>query len=112
MKKIIFVTAFHFLFACFIFAHSPKEIKLSFNNETKILKAEISQKEIIVQAVTEQRKGNIQEFVFTIPDAGIGDTIKVRAECSVFGSRTKLIKVIKQGKAVTGQEKSGAKRIK
>ena len=118
MKKITLFVLFVFVLSMAVAAHPPKEIILKFNNLTKTLTADVIQgskdrkkhyidrvkvglngEEIIVHKVKAQRIGVQQIFVYSIPDAKLGDKIKLNANCNKFGNKTETI-IVRPGKKV------------
>jgi len=113
MKKIlIFMTVFFFMAACSIaYAHPPSNIIVSFDLETKMLKAVIihnvnnpashfikkvdvalNGNEIIGHKLSRQDNNVSQTVAYLIPDAKAGDTLSVEAYCSISGKLEKKIK--------------------
>jgi len=48
---------------------------------------------IITQKLTVQDTNNTETVAYVIPDAKIGDTITIKAECSISGKLEKSLKV-------------------
>ncbi len=112
MKKVTL-----FLIACFLitvhslaYAHPPSDIIITFYPGSKILKAVIMHnvsdpekhfikkvdvmlngKQIIEQEISRQDNNSNQTVNYLIPDAKLGDTISVKAYCSISGVLEKEI---------------------
>lgn len=94
------------------FAHPPQDIKITFDADTKTLKAVIihptsnpqnhfikkvdvslNGKEIIEHKISRQDNNADQTVSYFIPDAKEQDTLAVEAYCSISGALEKEIKV-------------------
>jgi desulfoferrodoxin (superoxide reductase-like protein) len=95
-----------------LFAHPPGKIELTFNNETKILDIDV-QHEVrniekhyvdkievflndelrIVQNFKKQESKKSQKTTFFLFDVEVGDKVKVKANCSIHGDKTKEITI-------------------
>jgi len=112
MKKLIFFFIFFSFLSSFSYAHPPSDIVINYDNQSKVLKAEIvhnvsnpqthyiskvdislNGKEIIEHKISSQDNNLNQRVSYTIPDAKKGDILEVEAYCSVSGKLTKNIKV-------------------
>ncbi|MDD5565642.1 MAG: hypothetical protein PHG31_01955 [Candidatus Omnitrophica bacterium] len=114
MRRIITVSAFFiFLFlSCAAYAHPPYDIKITFDPQTKILRALIMHnvsnplnhyikkvdiglngKEVIEHIISRQDNNESQEVSYLIPDAKKGDVLSVEGYCSISGKVKKEIKV-------------------
>lgn len=106
------------LFACILvavytaaWAHPPKDITITYDPVTKILKAVIihdvsnpekhfikkvdvslNGKEIIQHLISRQDNNDTQTVSYLIPDANPGDTLAVEGYCSISGKLEKEIK--------------------
>ena len=111
MKKILFLILFC-LICSFAYAHPPKDIIITFDAQSKILKAVIMHdvanpenhyiktidvglngKEILSQKISRQEKNVSQTVSYLIPDAKVGDTLSVEGYCSISGKLEKEIRV-------------------
>jgi hypothetical protein len=112
MKALFMLLVFFVLFFSAAYAHPPSDIHLSYDPDTKILRAEIMHnvsnpgshyikkvdiglngKEIIEQAISRQDNGISQSVSYLIPDAKSGDTLSVEGYCSISGKLVKEIKI-------------------
>jgi hypothetical protein len=113
MKRIAIFLAILLVFAvCSAYAHPPQDIKITFDQNTKILSAVITHKvnnpenhyvkkvgiglngkEIISHQISRQDNNDTQTVSYLIPDAKNGDTLSVEAYCSISGKLEKEIKV-------------------
>jgi desulfoferrodoxin (superoxide reductase-like protein) len=112
MKKIILVLCFLFAAGMQVFAHSPSEIKIEFDPESKLLIATIyhlvgdSKTHYIeridvrlngkkVQTVVLKEQDSLLEQAIAVPvsDVKKGDSLSVEAYCSISGKLEKEIKV-------------------
>ncbi|MEN6466166.1 MAG: hypothetical protein ABFD62_13375 [Syntrophaceae bacterium] len=91
------------------FANSPKEVKLSYDASTQMLRADITHSPISgshyvekvevrkngqVAAVQEYKGQSGETFTYTARVAAApGDVIEVKATCSRFGSKTEKLKI-------------------
>jgi len=94
------------------YAHPPKDIKITFDPQTKMLSAVIvhdvsnptghyikevdvglNGKEIIVHNISRQDNNNTQTVSYLIPDAKPGDKLSVEGHCSISGKLQKEITV-------------------
>ena len=109
--RVLFISGAIILLTSSAFAHPPSDIRISYNESTKMLTAVIihpvndtkshyikrvevslNGQKIIEQKISRQDNENDQGVSYFIPDAKPGDKISVEAYCSVSG---KLIKEIK-----------------
>ncbi|HOW87896.1 MAG TPA: hypothetical protein P5561_05375 [Candidatus Omnitrophota bacterium] len=112
MKKIALILCGLLLLGGQAFGHPPTDIKIEFDNNTKILKAVIyhpvsnrmthyinkvdiglNGQEIKTLTFTEQFQQRTQPVEVTIPEAKAGDTISVEAYCNLSGKLEKEIQV-------------------
>lgn len=114
MKRKVWPLALFIFFAAAarVYAHPPSDIKISFDSNTKILKAVIMHntsnplshyinkvdvglngKEIIEQLISREDNNESQAVSYLIPDAKDGDTVSVEGYCSISGKLTKEIKL-------------------
>ena len=114
MKRIaIFLIVFIFLVSVSVaYAHPPSGIEITFDAESKILKAVIihntsnpashyikkvdvglNGKEIMEHLITRQDNFDSQTVSYLIPDAKDGDVISVEGYCSISGKLQKQITV-------------------
>lgn len=96
-------------------AHTPNKVDLNFNLETKILNIKVrhsiddvkkhyinkievylNDELMVVQNFKTQKDNKIQEGVYFLNDATIGNKIKVKEICNIFGSKTGEIVVEEQ----------------
>lgn len=94
------------------YAHPPSDIIITFDPETKILKAVIMHsvsnpqkhyinkvdialngQEVIEQRISRQDNNTNQTVIYLIPDAKTGDSISVEAYCNISGKLKKEMKV-------------------
>ena len=114
MKKIsLFLCGFILFLFSSAFAHPPSDITITFDPNTKILKALIAHsvsnprthfilkvdiglngREIIEQTISRQDNAEGQSVSFYIPDASVGDTLSVEGYCSISGKLKKQIQVV------------------
>ena len=112
MKKLIFFFFFFSFLSSFSYAHPPADIIVTYDSQSKILKAEIvhnvsnpkthyitkvdislNGKEIIEHKISYQ-DNNIKQIVsYLIPDAKKNDILEVEAYCNISGKLSKKIKV-------------------
>jgi desulfoferrodoxin (superoxide reductase-like protein) len=112
LKIIILITGTLVLFSPQLFSHSPEKIELTFNQETKILDIDV-QHEVrniekhyvdkievflndelrIVQNFKKQESKKSQKTTFFLFDVEVGDKVKVKANCSIHGDKTKEITI-------------------
>lgn len=112
LKIALLITAALVMFSPKLLSHSPEQIELTFDNETKLLQVD-AQHEVrnedkhyvekievflngelrIVQDFKKQESKKSQRATFLIFDAGKGDKIKVIAHCSIHGEKTNEITV-------------------
>ncbi len=112
-RKVWFLALFIFFAAVpMAYAHPPSDIRISFDPNTKILKAVIMHntsnplshyiekvdvglngKEIIEQLISREDNNESQSVSYLIPDAKDGDTVSVEGYCSISGKLTKEIKL-------------------
>ena len=95
-----------------IIAHSPSEMELSYDNETKILEVLVKHNvgnpgnhyiseltvandggQMILHRLTKQENGDGIMFQYRLPNAEEGMVIEVTAKCSRVGSITKEIEI-------------------
>jgi desulfoferrodoxin (superoxide reductase-like protein) len=116
IKYIISVLLCLIAFASFkVFGHPPSEVELKFDFQTKILNVKVSHStndvskhyikkievylddELMVgQNFKTQKDNKIQEALYFLNDAAVGNKIKVKATCSIFGSKTEEIVIEEQ----------------
>jgi len=94
------------------YAHTPSEMKISFDPETKVLKlvimhdtpdvvlhyikrvnVELNGKEVINDVLARQENDKSETLSYTIPNAKPGDIITVYVRCSIIGRLKGKIKV-------------------
>jgi desulfoferrodoxin (superoxide reductase-like protein) len=112
-RKVLFlILSFVFVGVSSVFAHPPTDIKISFDNKTKILKAEIihpvsnpqkhyiykvdvsiNDKEVISQTMKLQADNNAQTVQYLLPDVAAGDKVSVEGYCNLSGKLEKEMKV-------------------
>lgn len=112
MKKVFLSLGVIAMCSQVLFAHPPKDIKISFDQEKKILSVSalhdvkdplnhfiknidvtLNDNKIITQICAQQTNNKEQSVMYVVIDAKKGDTIAVRAECSKFGDLTKMLAV-------------------
>ncbi len=112
MKKIALILCGLLLLGGQAFGHPPTDIKIEFDNNTKILKAVIDHpvsnslphyvkkvdiglhgKEIQKRTFTDQFQQRTQPIEVTIPEAKAGDTVSVEGYCNLSGKLEKEIRV-------------------
>jgi len=114
MRKIavFMLLCFFVAFYSVAFAHPPSDISITFNPQTKILKAVIMHrvsnpekhfinkidvalngKEIIEHRISRQDDNATQTASYLIPDVKAGDILSVEGYCSISGKLEKKIKV-------------------
>ena len=95
------------------YAHPPSDIKITFDQKTKMLQAVIvhntsnpvrhyikkvdvglNGKEILEHNISRQDNNQTQIVAYYIPDVKAGDMLSVEAYCSISGKLTKEIKVL------------------
>jgi YbbR domain-containing protein len=112
MKKIalLFGLFIFFVLSSLAYAHPPSDIKITFDPETKVLKAVIihdvsdpskhyikkvdvalNGKEIIEQSISRQDNRDNQTVSYLIPDAKTGDVLSVEGYCSISGKLGKQL---------------------
>ena len=112
MKKLVLLSGFFvfFVLSAVAYAHPPSDIKITFDLNTKILKAVIihdvsnftkhyikevdvavNGKEIIQQSISQQDNLDNQTVSYLIPDAKAGDVLSVEAYCSISGKLEKKL---------------------
>lgn len=113
-KPLLLIVSIFTIFSLELFSHSPEKLELNFDNSTKILLIEAQHKTTnpkkhyvktiqvflnddlrITQNFKKQESKMAQNATFFLFDAKVGDKIKVKAECSIHGEKTKEI-VIKE----------------
>jgi hypothetical protein len=101
-------------FSSTAYAHPPSDIKITFDTNTRILKAvithnvsdvkkhfinkvevELNGREIINHAISQQDNKNTQTVSYLIPDVKAGDMLSVEGHCNISGKMKKEIKVAK-----------------
>ena len=101
-------------FSSTAYAHPPSDIKITFDTNTRILKAvithnvsdvkkhfidkvdvELNGKEIINHSISKQDNNTSQTVSYLIPDAKAGDILSVEGHCNISGKMKKEIKVAK-----------------
>jgi len=94
------------------YAHSPSDMKITFDPGTKVLKmvimhdvpdtvkhyikrvnVELNSKEIINDVLSRQENNTSQTVSYTIPNAKPGDIITVYVRCSIIGRLKRKIKI-------------------
>jgi len=114
MRNIIILASvcFFLIAVSTAYAHPPSDIKITFDPQTKTLKAVIfhrvsnpashfinkvdiglNGKEIIEHSISREDNNSTQTVSYLIPDAKPGDTILVEAYCSISGNLTKELRV-------------------
>jgi len=112
MKKLIFFFLFFSFLSSFSYAHPPSDIIITYDSQSKVLKAEIvhnvsnpqthyiskvnislNGKEIIEHKISSQDNNLKQTVSYLIPDAKKGDILGVEAYCSISGKLTKEIRI-------------------
>jgi desulfoferrodoxin (superoxide reductase-like protein) len=116
IKYIISVLFCLLAFASFkAFGHPPATVELNFDLETKILNVKVSHsindvekhfinkievylndELMVVQNFKKQKDNKMQEALYFLNDATAGNKIKVKATCSIFGSKTGEIVIEEQ----------------
>lgn len=111
-RTVVFLILFLTLAVLNAYAHPPSDIKITFNPETKMLKAVIlhdvrdpqkhfikkvdvglNGKEIINQVISRQDNNEGQTVSYLVPDAKAGDALSVEGYCSISGKLEKELKV-------------------
>jgi len=114
MRKIalLFLVFFFAVLYAVAWAHPPKDITITYDPATKILKAVIvhdvsnpakhfiktvdvslNGKEIIGHLISRQDNNDTQTVAYLIPDALAGDTLAVEGHCNISGKLEKSIKI-------------------
>ncbi len=113
MKKIIVLLVLLLAVAVTsAYAHTPSDMKISFDPGTKVLKlvimhdtpdpvlhyikrvnVELNGKEVINEEFSRQENNKSQTVSYTIPNAKPGDIITVYVRCSIFGRLKRTIKI-------------------
>ncbi len=112
MKKMLLILCGLLLAGTQAFAHSPTDIKIQFDNKTKVLTAIIEHrvtdpkshfikriavglngKEIMAFPFRGQETNTHQTIKFAIPQAKKGDTLSVEGDCGLNGKLEKKIKI-------------------
>jgi len=112
MKKIALLLCGLFVASTMAFAHPPSNIKIQFDDKTKILTAVIEHrvsnpkshyinkvdiglngKEIQMLSFEEQETNTYQTVKFVVPQAKKGDTLSVEGYCNLSGKLEKEIKI-------------------
>jgi len=110
--RLVVISVMALCFACAAVAHPPKDIKLAFDQKSKVLsvkaihdvkdptshyikevKVYLNDKEIISQEMSSQTDKQSQVVRYVIIDAKPGSILKVEADCNRFGDKTKELKV-------------------
>lgn len=113
MNKIIFALLVALLAPVVLQAHPPKDIMVTFDNETKELAVvishyvddpirhyidrivvELNDEEIITQKLMMQATKAEQKVLYLVTDAAEGDKISVTAYCSIAGKKKVTIDVV------------------
>ena len=114
MKKIAIFLILSFFMCSLAYGHPPSDIKITYDSNTKILKAVIMHnvsdvkrhfinkvnvglngKEIIKHSISQQDNNISQTVSYLIPDAQAGDALSVEGCCNISGKLKKEIKVLK-----------------
>lgn len=109
---IICIALLAFILVKDVYAHSPTEVELTFNEETKILTISVSHmvakisrhyidkiivelngEEIITQRFKTQSSGAKQEVSYIVPGAQVGDRFTITAHCNISGKKTNTLQV-------------------
>lgn len=112
ISSVIIITAVLFgIFPSLSFAHSPSEVTLSYNKDTKVLevkvthsvsfpnshyvkKVEVIKNGEVGNALEYQSQPDKKTFVYTYElELTSGDQLEVKASCNIFGSKTVQLKV-------------------
>ncbi|MGB9643020.1 MAG: hypothetical protein ACP5JO_08915 [Candidatus Ratteibacteria bacterium] len=112
IRKYLLLLSYGMLVAQFAYCHPPSDIKINFDEQTKIVKAEIlhnttnpdkhfigkvdvhlNGKEIISQKISKQENPKSQHVIYLITDVKKGDNIAIEAYCSVGGILKKTMTV-------------------
>lgn len=114
MKKITIICACIVFFSALsnLYAHPPTDIKITFDSNTKMLKAviehntrnvlnhyiktvnvELNGIKIISHNISREDNNNTQTVVYLIPDVKKGDIISVEAFCNIRGSLKKPYRI-------------------
>ena len=114
MKSKVIILAFclSIIVPSISYAHPPSEIKITYDSATKMLTAVIyhnvsnsashdikrvdvglNGKEIVSHLISRQDNNLTQSVTYLIPDAKSGDTLSVKAYCSISGELERKIKV-------------------
>ena len=114
MKRITALLVFltFFMAASTAYAHPPSDIKITFDQNTKILRAIIvhntsnplhhyinkvdvglNGKEIIGHSISREDNNETQTVAYLIPDVKSGDILSVEAYCSISGKLKKEVEV-------------------
>lgn len=99
-------------FASICYAHPPSDIIITYDPDTKVLKAVITHnvsnatnhyvkkvgvaingREVIEQYISRQDNPQAQTVSYLVPDAKAGDVLSVEAYCSISGVLTKEIRL-------------------
>ena len=110
--RLVVISAMALCFAGAAVAHPPKDIKLAFDQESKVLsvnvihnvqaptnhyikevKVSLDGKQIISQKMSSQTDKHSQVIRYVVFDAKPGSILKVEADCSRFGDKKKELKV-------------------
>ena len=110
--RLVVLSAMALCFACAAVAHPPKDIKLTFDQKSKVLsvnanhdvknptahyikevKVYLDGKEIISQKMSSQTDEQSQVVRYVVIDAKPGSILKVEADCSRIGDKKKELKV-------------------
>lgn len=116
MLKFLKIVLFGIIACCSInvYAHPPKDIKISFDPKTKMLTAiivhdtlfptyhyvktvevDINNKKAIEHTLTEEESKLTETVIYKLPDVKAGDIVSVEAHCSLFGQLKKAITIPK-----------------
>lgn len=112
MKNLLFFSIFFLILGSQTFAHPPSKIDITYDNQSKILKAIITHpvsnlnnhyiskvdvalngKEIVEQKISFQDSNSTQAVEYYIPDTKSGDVLSVEAYCSISGKLTEKITI-------------------
>ena len=105
MKKSL-LTIVVLVISSLLLAHPASKVEISFNTESKVLelsfshkvknvethyveevKVELNGEEIILQQISSQENLEGSSLMYKIPEAKVGDKIKVITKCNKFGKK-------------------------
>ncbi|MFW6149512.1 MAG: hypothetical protein ACOC6D_06615 [Atribacterota bacterium] len=106
IRKFLMALLLFFIVGSIAIAHPPSEVVAEFDLESNVLSVEVTHtvggdpihfiekltishndKEIIVQQISKQL-GDIQTFLYFIPEVEEGDEIEIVAVCNIFGDKS------------------------